>query len=68
MNEYIKEGLAGLLGGLITSATAVGTALQETALVDITPGQWVMVGMGGFIAAATTWKALLARPPRRTEK
>ena len=68
MNEYAKEGVAGLLGGLITSATAIGTALQETPLAEMSGGQWMMIGMGGFVAAASTWRALLSKPPRRIEQ
>ena len=68
MNEYGKEAVAGLLGGLITSATAIGTALQETSLAEMSGGQWMMIGMGGFVAAASTWKALLSNPPKRISK
>ena len=68
MNDYGKEAVAGLLGGLITSATAIGTALQETPLVEMSGGQWMMIGMGGFVAAASTWKALLSKQPKRVQE
>lgn len=65
MNEYIREMLAGILAGGMASGTAVVTALQETTLAEMTDGQWVTIGIGGFLAAAAGWKTLLARPPEK---
>jgi len=67
MNETVREILAGVLAGGMASATAVATALQETALPEMTAGQWVTIGIGGFLAAAGGWKQLLSRQPKRIQ-
>lgn len=67
MNETAREVLAGVLAGSMAAGTAVVTALQETSLTDMSDGQWVTIALGGFLAAAAGWKALLSRPPERVE-
>lgn len=62
MNNYVRQIISGLLAGGIASATAVVTALQETQLDAVTDGQWVTIGLGGFLAAAAGWRTLLANP------
>jgi hypothetical protein len=62
MNNYIRQTLSGLLAGGIASSTAVVTALQETPLNAVSDGQWVTIGLGGFLAAAAGWRTLLANP------
>lgn len=57
--KIVKQGVAGLLGGFMAAGTATVTVLQEVALEMVTDGQWVTIAIGGFLAAATTWKALL---------
>ena len=63
MNEYVRQIISGVLAGGMASGTAIVSVLQEAALAQITDGQWVSIGIGGFIAAAAGWKTLLARPP-----
>lgn len=65
MNDTVREILAGLLAGSMAAGTAIVAILQDTALVDITDGQWVSIAIGGFLAAGTGWKTLLARQPSR---
>jgi hypothetical protein len=65
--EYVRESLAALLAGAMASGTAVITALQETPVAEMTQGQWITIGVGGFLAAAQGWKQLLSRPPKRME-
>jgi hypothetical protein len=65
MNEYLREILAGLLAGGMAAGTAIVTALQETALAEISDGQWLSIGIGGFLAAGAGWKTLLARSPKQ---
>jgi len=63
--ETVRESLAAALAGAMASGTAIVTALQETALAEMSQGQWVTIGVGGFLAAAQGWKQLLSRPPKR---
>jgi hypothetical protein len=64
MNNAIRQAVSGVLAGGIASATAVVTALQETPLAEVSDGQWVTVGLGGFLAAAAGWRTLLAAPEK----
>lgn len=65
MNEILRQVLAGLLGGLMASGTATIAVLQETRLAEVMPGQWVIIAIGGFLAAGAAWKTLLSAPPKR---
>ncbi len=62
MSELVRQAVSGLLAGAIASATAIITLLQDTVLSDVTSGQWVTIGLGGFLAAAAGWRTLLASP------
>ena len=64
IDEITKQIISGVLAGSIASATAVVAILQDSALIDITDGQWLTICLGGFLAAAAGWKTLLAQPPR----
>ena len=64
MNEITKQIISGILAGGIAAATAVVTLLQDTELLMISDGQWLTIGLGGFLAAAAGWRTLLAQPPR----
>lgn len=68
MNDTVREVLAGILAGSMAAGTAIVTALQETALADVTDGQWVSIGIGGFLAAAAGWRTLLSKQPGRVAK
>jgi hypothetical protein len=65
--EYVRETLAGLLGGAMAGGTAVVSVLQDTPLKEVTDSQWITICVGSFLAAAQAWKQLLSRPPRRME-
>jgi hypothetical protein len=64
MNNVLRQFLAGVLAGGITSGTAVVTLLQDTLLTAISGGEWVSIGIGGFVAAAAGWKTLLTEARR----
>ena len=63
--EIVREILAGLLAGGMAAGTGIVSVLQETPVAEVTPGVWITIGVGGFIAAAQGWKQLLSRPPAR---
>ena len=65
--EYIREALAGFLGGAMAGGTAIVSVLQDTPLREVTDGQWLTIAIGSFLAAAQAWKQLLSRPPKRFE-
>jgi hypothetical protein len=48
MNNVLRQFLAGVLAGGITSGTAVVTLLQDTLLTAISGGEWVSIGIGGL--------------------
>ncbi|GAF72052.1 unnamed protein product, partial [marine sediment metagenome] len=60
MNEITRQIISGILAGSIAASTAVVTLLQDTLLIDVTSGQWLTIGLGGFLAAAAGWRTLLA--------
>ena len=62
MNNVLKQFIAGILAGGITSGTAITTVLNESALAAVSAGQWLSIGIGGFIAAAAGWVTLLTKP------
>ena len=62
MNATLKGFLSGLLAGSITSAGAIITALQETPIELMAAGQWVTIGLSGFLASAVGWRTMLTRP------
>ncbi|GAF83237.1 unnamed protein product [marine sediment metagenome] len=64
MDEITRQLVSGVLAGAIASATAVVTLLQDTALIEVSDGQWTTIFLGGFLAAAAGWRTLLAQPPR----
>lgn len=68
MNDWIKEAITGLLGGILTSGGAYLTAVQETPLPEITSTQWSIICVTGAMGVFGAWKALLSRPPKRVEK
>ncbi len=59
MNNVVKQFIAGLLAGGITSGSSVVTLLLDTDLAMIKDGQWLTIAIGGFVAAAAGWKTLL---------
>lgn len=63
MNPALKQFLSGSLAGTIAAGTAAVAMLTEVQLEAVTSGQWVVIGVGGFLAAAKDWKTLLATPP-----
>jgi hypothetical protein len=63
MNNAARQTISGVLAGGIAAVTAVMASLPEMDMGSITTTQWVIIGMGGFLAAAKDWKTLLA-PPR----
>lgn len=64
MNEYARQAAAAGLAGLMAAGTATVTVLQDASLAAVTDGQWVTIGIGGFLAAAAGWKTLLT-PPKK---
>lgn len=65
MDEITRQLISGVLAGAIAAATAIVTLLQDTLLIDVTDGQWLTIGLGGFLAAAAGWRTLLALPPQK---
>jgi hypothetical protein len=62
MNNTTRQTISGILAGGIAAVTAVMASLPEMNMTEITTTQWVIIGMGGFLAAAKDWKTLLAQP------
>jgi len=62
--NIVRQFLAGILAGGITSGTAITTMLQETALTAISAGEWLSIAIGGLTAAAAGWRTLLTEPKK----
>ena len=65
MNDWFRELLAGLVAAGMSSGAAIVAILQETPLSGITDGQWVAIGIMGFLAAGAGWLTLLTKQPER---
>ena len=64
MGNIIKQFVAGILAGGIAFSTALAAILQNTEFSAISTGEWVTMGAGWFVAAATGWVTLLTDPKK----
>ena len=64
MNNGLRRFLSGLIAGALVSGTSVYTLLSSVTLDNITPEQWVLMGLGGAAAALKDWRTFLANPYR----
>ena len=64
MSNGFRRFLSGLIAGALLSGTSLYTLLTSVSLDNVTPEQWVLIGLGGGAAALKDWRTYLANPYR----